>query len=532
MISPKNFRKNQVRLHQDKGANLFANALRKQNVFKTGFVSALVLIGAISVNPADAYAQQSSQIQTAVSPWTGQNGREIVDLNEQKPVAKKSSVKKSNVKQVNHIRQTQASIPQEDLLGEPLIPMSNPEFDNAPLEDPSMVPNPLDSESITVDEDSIESFETVPASPTTPNVAPKRLQATTSEPVKDYPRGEVANVIRSTPAQSTPAYSTNPYSRIGQAEYNPRLFYGTGSPNASVNGYRNTVPEVAYGQSLCGGACGQGCNDGVICGFLDNTQLSTGLDAMRSPLDFEDNGNVGGNFAVNWGSARPVFGGLHLQAGVRGVFTDLQGEEANGFETDDCRSQLFWTVGAYFRSNQYSADGLSFGVVYDSLREDYYRRYDLQQLRTELSYTFGGTCAVGFRGAFGLNEDWCDFLKLDDELTIEAKATTTDYYTAFIRKSFEQGGEGMFFGGATKWGEGIIGGSVEAPISESFALKCSGSVVFPKVRDTLTKREECAWNMSMGLVWYLGGGARNTAVTPRPLFDVADNGSFLQNFVR
>ena len=142
----------------------------------------------------------------------------------------------------------------------------------------------------------------------------------------------------------------------------------------------------------------------VFGGFFQNTQLSAGFDNMRSPIDLEDTGNTGGNFAVNWGSVRPVFGGLHVQAGVRGVFTDLNGEIANGFITDDCRSQLFWTAGLYFRANQYSTEGLSMGVVYDSLREKYYRKYELSQLRTEVSYTFCGGTTIGFRGAFGLED--------------------------------------------------------------------------------------------------------------------------------
>ena len=252
---------------------------------------------------------------------------------------------------------------------------------------------------------------------------------------------------------------------------------------------------------------------------------------MRSPIDLEDTGNTGGNFAVNWGSVRPVFGGLHVQAGVRGVFTDLNGEIANGFITDDCRSQLFWTAGLYFRANQYSTEGLSMGVVYDSLREKYYRKYELSQLRTEVSYTFCGGTTIGFRGAFGLEDGMCDLVRIAPTLTIEAKAEVTDYYVGFMRWNFAQGGEASIFGGGTKSSGGIIGGSVEAPLTDCFALKCSGAYVFGKKRG-LTEREEETWNMSMGLVWYLDGGARNGATSPRPLFDVADNGSFLQNFKR
>ena len=540
MTSSNADRNGQVRLQRAKRFNLLANAVRKQNALKAGLVSALVLMGAANFAP-ESFAQQTSQIQTVNSPWTGQNGREAVDLSA-KPITKaveKNTAKKTAPKRASRIRQVQAAIPQEDLLGGDLNePLRNPEFDNVPLEKPTVGVEEVIGGLTPVP----EALETVPATPATttapetPPVSsiPKRLQTSESVPPQNYPQKELVkdnNANPNTRSNAVPGYSTNPYSRIGQAEYNPAQFYGGASPNSSINGYRNAPPVVAYGQNLYGVPSEQGYCDGAFGGFFQNTQLSAGFDGMKSAIDLADPGNYGGDFAVNWGSARPVFGGLHLQAGARGVFTDLNGTVANGFETNNSRSQTFWTAGAYFRSNQFSTEGLSFGVVYDSLTDKYYRKYELRQLRTELSYTFGGGTTLGFRGAFGLNEDWCELLNLGGGLTIDAKAKSTDYYTAFLRRAFDQGGEFTIFGGVTEQSGGIAGGSIEAPISDSFSLKCSGSYVFPKNRG-FNKREEETWGMSMGLVWHLGGGARNTAATPRPLFDVADNGSLLQNFVR
>lgn len=510
--------------------SLLSATLRKQDSIKYGIISCLALISAIGL-PSSVRAQQVSRTQMVESPWTGRDGCAIVDLDSTQTRHSEAS-KKSRV---NPIRQTQAltSSVADDLLGDSEIE-ANPEFDNVPLEDPTQLEDPLGSGQFS--EKVVDPLETVPAVPVAPKTnsnTSRRIEASVPS-VPDYGSSTKTPVYGQANAASNvsplpQANSVNPYSRIGQAEYNPGYFYGGGNPNSSMNGYRNTPPDVAYGESLCGDSC-YGC-EGLFGGLLQNTSLCAGVDAMRSPIDFEDTGNVGGNFALNWGSVRPVWGGMHLQAGVRSVFTDLNGVQANGFSEEDCRSQLFWTAGAYYRANQYSTEGLSFGVVYDSLRDDYYRKYDLQQLRTEVSYTLGGVWSVGFRGAFSLNDDWVELLKLDEDLCVDAKATATDYYTAFLKKNFEQGGEVTVFGGVTEWSEGVVGGSIEAPLTDSFALKCSGTCVFSTDRG-LTDREEECWNMSMGLVWYLGGNSRDSITAPRPLFDVADNGTFLQNFIR
>ncbi len=372
--------------------------------------------------------------------------------------------------------------------------------------------------------------------PTAPGVAPAPQYAP-SIVAEDAPKTDAAP--RQTGSQnafyggvSEPARpSNNPYARIGQAEYHPSQFYGGYAPVAGT-----AVPPVAaYGQNLagepsyynnCAGYWG-GC-----CGFLQNLQLETGALAMRNPLDFEDSGNFGAQFALNWASAQPLFCGLNVQAGARATQLDFNGTAANGFETDDARTQVFWTAGVFFRA-PVGCDGWSAGVVYDSLIEDYYRQYELSQLRAELSYSFGGLVDIGFRGAFALNEDEFDFLRLDEELTVEGKATATSYYTMFLRTNFDQGAQATVFGGVTEWNEAIVGATAEAPLSDSFAVKGGATYIIPSERGLGNLRDEETWNVSAGIVWYLGGGARaNACGAARPLFDVADNGTFLQNFLR
>lgn len=544
--------------------DILAKAMNN-SAFKLSVVSTLAFIGALSGD--SAFAQQNvNVVKTPVSvasPWTTQDGRTVIDLNAQ--VQRQPQTHKSN-----YIRQTAAVVQDDsaDLLGveDPLsdYEMENPE-DVAPNVDMSadvMDPTPLNAESAVLEEVSpaaaapltpapvaepapapVQNVQPVqPVQPTAPSTtsnvpaAPVKPAPVLSTEVQNYPQSNSLNANSnnqgtfSNAASNAPRYSTNPYSRIGQAEYNPNQFYGGGG-NYSVNGYRNTPPAEAYGQSVCGGECGCGSCCGVFGGILQNTQLEAGAVSMRSPMDFDDSGNTGADFAINFASAQPIFCGLNVQAGARGVFTDYNGVEANGFKTDDSRNQLFWTAGMFFRS-PYGAGGWSGGVVYDSLTENYYREYELSQVRAELSYDFSGFCDIGFRGAFALDEDWCDFLKLDDDLSVEGKVTGTSYYTMFLRKRGMEGGEFTVFGGATEWSEGLIGATAEAPLSDSFVLRGATTYVFPTERGLHDKTKEESWNISVGIAWYLGGNARNGGCSQRPLFDVADNGSFLQNFLR
>jgi len=552
-----------------------ASLLKKSLDVRTSVLSLCLLsgLGLAEVGFAQQGASFVKDVEIASSPWTGSNGREIVDLN--------APVNKNAARIANPIRQTQALTStngaslgnmnasnvlgdslQDDLIDEPL---EDPASYGAPgaIDEPLVDPTTIDSyDSMGVDEPvkAIDSGTraTTTTTPSIPEVAPAetpdnataapaRLEAidvtnrsSASQSAPRYPQSspsKTSNVPNNTGYNSGSnfysavpgGYSNNPYSRIGQAEYNPNQFYGGGG-NFSVNGYRNTPPAVAYGQNRFGCACNNDGGCGVFGGILQNTQFELSALSMRNPLDFEDAGNAGGGMALNFGTASPVLFGMNLQGGARATFTDYYGTSANGFEREDARGQFFWTAGAYFRAPSYS-EGWSGGVVFDSLKESYYRKYNLCQLRSELSYNFSCLGELGFRGAFSLNKKWTDFLKLDDDLTVDAQVKATSYYTMFYRYRGIQGGEFSAFGGCTEYGEGMLGISAEAPISDSFAIKGGTSYLIPKKRG-LTNREEETWNISLGLAFYLGGNARNTDEVQKPLFDVADNGSFIQNFLR
>ncbi len=281
-------------------------------------------------------------------------------------------------------------------------------------------------------------------------------------------------------------------------------------------------------------ACADGGDCGVFARIARNAWMEAGAVSMRGPIDGSDQGNAGLDFAVNWGSERPVWRCWHVQAGVRGAFTDLNGVESNiiniGGARSHSHSQIFGTFGFYNRA-PVDCDGFSGGLAYDILAQSGYRNFELSQLRTELSYNSSSDrCEFGFRGAFALNEDSCDY-NLMGILSVPATARASSYYSLFARKRFQEGAEATVFGGATEWGEGLLGAEAEAPLTARLSLKGSASCVLPKDRGILrgVKQEE-AWNVSVGLTWSLGGKARTRGDSRRPLFDVADNGSFLQNW--
>lgn len=576
---------------------LLSNLLKTKKAGAIGACAALLLAAGSSFaadNGRSRSAGNLDSIPVASSSWTNPSGRAIVDL-KAKSAAKVGKRAQYPIRQTQALTPAPVSTPEfsEPLVDDDLL---TPPADAELLDDATLGADLVDGGSL-VDEEILTApadpaplgapaaeeipapapspaelpgtIEEIPASPTRLGVPSETLvEEAIPEPIKedaelapeplapvapspeprkapsivaeDVPKAPVATPGQPSQTASQNAFyggvseatrpSNNPYARIGQAEYHPSQFYGGYAPVAGT-----AVPPVAaYGQNLWGEPTPNVDCQGYwgCCGLLQNMQLEAGALSMRNPLDFEDAGNFGAQFALNWASAQPLFCGLNVQAGARATQLDFNGTAANGFETEDARTQVFWTAGVFFRAPA-GCDGWSAGVVYDSLIEDYYRQYELSQLRAELSYSFGGLFDLGFRGAFALNEDDFDFLKLDDELTIEGKATATSYYTMFLRTNFDQGAQATVFGGVTEWEEAIVGATMEAPLSDSFAIKGGATYIIPTERGLGNLRDEETWNVSAGIVWYLGGGARaNACGETRPLFDVADNGTFLQNFLR
>ncbi|MBR5626017.1 MAG: hypothetical protein IKW74_00170, partial [Thermoguttaceae bacterium] len=308
----------------------------------------------------------------------------------------------------------------------------------------------------------------------------------------------------------------NPYS----SEYNQNYSGSFATPKS----LRDIPPVAAYGKNMWGEPSIPTC-PGANCGWLywltKNLEAEIGILGFRNPLDIENNGNFGADAALNWSIPKRICFGLAAQGGARVTQTALNGTNDNGFETNKQRTQLFWTSGIFYRN---PCCNWQWGVVYDSLNDSYYRHYTLGQVRGELSCRWTDHCDLGFRGAFGLNTKLVNFWRFDDDVYAKTNATPTSYYTGFIRKYFDFGGEGIFYGGVTEWGEGLIGGQIEAPLSNHCSLKNDFMYVFAKDRG-LQKSYEQTWNISASLVIYIDGNSCEQLRNPlKPLFDVANNG--------
>ncbi len=296
---------------------------------------------------------------------------------------------------------------------------------------------------------------------------------------------------------------------------------------------RPEPPLEAYGTNLecdhpwsvtsgqyCGGRCGW------LCGILENMQLDIGVLGFRNTVSNLEQGNFGLDLGLNWSTPNSLIFGLSAQAGGHFVQSSSEGVEVNGESLGDDRSQFFWTSGVFHRG-----DCWQFGAVYDSLRDNQYDEFTIGQVRVELSQKIFGDLDFGFRGAFAIDDQLINVWQFDKKEMSKDQATAISWYSLFLRKYFEWGGEGMIYGGVTELEDGLVGGQIEVPISDSIALRNSFSFVFSNDNNRWNAIFDQTWNVSATFVFYLNGGARENSNNPlRPLFDVADNGTFIQGY--
>ncbi|MDD3586173.1 MAG: hypothetical protein PHQ75_03225, partial [Thermoguttaceae bacterium] len=290
---------------------------------------------------------------------------------------------------------------------------------------------------------------------------------------------------------------------------------------------RLTIPEGAYGSDGWGNdgtACLMDGNCGG-CGFLlRNMQLGVGILGYTTPMDVLGQGNFGADISLNWATPSPWLCGLSAQAGGRLTSTGQNGIHGSSLAQDKGSTQFFWSSGLFYRN---PCSQWQFGAVYDSLNSSYLSNYTIGQVRAELSHKFGCKTDLGFLGAFRVNDSMVNWWRINNT-PIEETIKPVSWYSGFIRHYFDMGGEGMLYAGATENSEALAGGRIEVPISDYISLKNDFAYVFTD-RKGLAGQDERSWNVSITLTLYFGGNCRESLSNPlRPLFDVANNSSFLQ----
>jgi hypothetical protein len=298
------------------------------------------------------------------------------------------------------------------------------------------------------------------------------------------------------------------------------------------------------GDPCCGGCGTPGCN---LCGRggctwvplclalplppIDGLEVYGGVQGFTGPANRGGSGSFGFHEGFNWG----VPCCCCVMAAQLGA-TWTQNNFDGNYLTSNQRDQTFLTAGL----NRRADFGLQGGFVVDYFHEEWDYTADLAQVRAELSWLwcdcneFGAWCAVGVNNANNL------FIREPDAnsntITFRGQQATlevNDMFAFFFRRKFECGGQGRLFGGFTRNSQGLVGGDAQFPMNPNWSLRTNFIYVAPggdSTSDPSYTRE--SWNVGFSVVWTPCGRSKCGQDYCRPLFNVADNGTFLTRLVR
>jgi hypothetical protein len=284
-------------------------------------------------------------------------------------------------------------------------------------------------------------------------------------------------------------------------------------------------------ESACvDGSCGT-CSDCCLvpCGGFawprGNLEGFIGTQGFTGPANRPDgSGSFGFNEGLNWGMPLPAFGCMGAQLGFRATQSNLSGADFS----NDTRNQMFVTGGLFRRVDV----GLQGGIVIDYLSESWYHDLDLTKLRGEISWAFCGTHDLGFWFS-GATKTSTIVSGVPDAQTPDEIWEGTDVYAFFYRRHFGGclPGDARVLAGWSGDSDGLIALEGRLPLDDRWWLEGSAWYLIPSEGtgngfDAGHTQE--SWNIGINLVFsldrLLGHG-----VNPyyRPLFNVADNGSFM-----
>ncbi len=293
-----------------------------------------------------------------------------------------------------------------------------------------------------------------------------------------------------------------------------------------------------------GNGTGNGCCNGVG-NWLDNTQLFFGADAYKSlgdsglsgfnPSPFALGNSFGGvsgfNTGIRLGESR-----VRGQVGASYGAYDIKGRTTTApIKDNNFEQQTFVTVGLNKRSDVCCGDRISWGTVYDQLVDHQWgwagNDVYLSQIRGIMGYALNETNEVGVWGTFHLNNDLAGlgFPPNAVVTTIRAMNQTNLY----LRHNWAFGGNSMMYAGTVdsadiaSWQLGMIN---LVPVSSYSSMFGNFTYVAPGSATGLVGASEEQWNVSVGMVFYLGKKAVSRTVSGvqgTPLLPVANNGSFL-----
>lgn len=258
-----------------------------------------------------------------------------------------------------------------------------------------------------------------------------------------------------------------------------------------------------------------------------------GVQGYKGPMNFANvngangdrvgSGSFGFYEGFNEGHSLERWFGCDIasQFGLRATQSNLSGAEF----TNDTRTQIFLT-GGLFRRVDY---GFQYGVVVDYLNDDWYFQGDLTQIRGELSWNTGRCHTFGYQFAAGTGGDTSDTVVRDGAGGIvngTVRFEPTDQNRLFYRRTLNGSGSWSGFAGWSDSDDGILGASLNLPLRQNLVLQTGATYLIANEGVNNGGNEEESWNLSIGLV-FRPGGARGCGRYCRPMFDVADNGTFM-----
>ena len=256
-----------------------------------------------------------------------------------------------------------------------------------------------------------------------------------------------------------------------------------------------------------------------------------GAMAFKGPMNFANVNGVGddrngsGSFGIyegfNEGRSLKRWLGWDIaaQLGVRATQSNLSGAEFTG----ETRNQVFVTWGLFRRVDY----GFQYGFVVDYLNEDWYFQGDLTQIRGELSWNTGRCHVFGYQFMASTGDDTSSTVVRDGSGAIVNGSVTfesTDQYRLFYRRTLNGSGAFDAFAGWTDRDDGLIGTTLNLPLRQKLGLQTGVTYLVPNGGSN----EEESWNLSLGVV-FRPGGIHGGGRYCRPMFDVADNGTFMMD---
>jgi hypothetical protein len=281
------------------------------------------------------------------------------------------------------------------------------------------------------------------------------------------------------------------------------------------------IAEDPMAGSCCAdGNCGDCCLVPCCTVSPGNLEVFAGVEGFTGPANRGGSASFGFNEGVNWAVPIASLNCLGGQIGFRATHSSLSGAAF----TNEIRNQVFVTGGLFRRVDV----GLQVGLVVDYLSDDWYRDADLVQLRGELSWVTCGTRDFGFWFTAGTQTSAEPSPYSSSHIeTWES----TDLYAFFYREQFGEcrPGEARLYAGFSGQSDGLIGADARLPLTDRWALETGFAYLVPKQCKGSSGivnvgHAQESWNVGINLVWYPG---RSRDPYYRPLFPVADNGSFM-----